>query len=218
MVGRIQRPLFDHYGTNREGVWKDSRGHVQGLAGKRLCTDDIADWAGSKRLIDSAIETFGGLYVLVNNAGILRDRLLINTSEQEWDDVIRVHMGGHFLPTKWAGLYWRDQSKAGKRVKASVVNTTSTSGLLSNVGQANYGAAKSGIAAMTEIAQKELATENCRIAGKTFFVYGSKVHLFRPWTMVDVIDSGLTSGRLRVLRPKPISGATWSGVRRSAST
>jgi NAD(P)-dependent dehydrogenase (short-subunit alcohol dehydrogenase family) len=209
--------------------------------------DDVADWAGSKRLVDAAIETFGDLHVLVNNAGILRDRLLINTSEQEWDDVIRVHLRGHFLPTKWAGLYWRDQSKAGKPLKASVINTTSTSGLLSNVGQANYGAAKSGIATMTEIAQKELdrygvrvnaiapaartrltmsipgaedrqeermrkaaelgfdamdpgnvspfvaylATENCPIAGKTFFVYGGKVHLFQPWTMVDVIDNGL---------------------------
>ena len=101
--------------------------------------------------------------MLVNNAGILRDRLLINTSEQEWDDVIRVHLRGHFLPLKWAGLYWWEQAKEGKTVKASVINTTSTSGLMSNVGQANYGAAKSGIAPMTEIAAKELDRYGVRV-------------------------------------------------------
>jgi NAD(P)-dependent dehydrogenase (short-subunit alcohol dehydrogenase family) len=94
--------------------------------------------------------------VLVNNAGILRDRVLINMTEDEWDAVIHVHLKGHFVPTRHAATYWREQSKAGKEVKASVINTSSTSGLLGNPGQANYGAAKAGIAAFTVIAAREL--------------------------------------------------------------
>ena len=220
---------------------------IRSLGGEAIANhDDVADWEGSQRLVNSAIEAFGGLHVLVNNAGILRDRVLVNMTEQEWDDVIRVHLRGHFLPTKWAAVYWREETKAGRSVKASVINTTSTSGLNSNPGQSNYGAAKSGIATFTEITQKELvrygvrcnaiapaartrltlsspgaaeryeerarlaevsgfdasdpanvspfvaylATENCPIAGKTFFVYGSKVHLFQPWTIIDAIDAG----------------------------
>ncbi|MCU1504656.1 MAG: putative enzyme [Ilumatobacteraceae bacterium] len=206
--------------------------------------DDVSDWEGSQRLVNTAIETFGDLDVLVNNAGILRDRMIVNMTEAEWDAVIRVHLRGHFLPLKWAAVYWREQSKAGKPVNASVINTSSTSGLLSNAGQANYGAAKTGIATMTEIAQKELvrygvrvnaiapaaatrltatvpgsqertaarqaeavetgfdkfapgnispfvaylATADCPIAGKTFFVYAGTVHLFQPYTIVDKIS------------------------------
>ena len=119
--------------------------------------DNVADWEGAKRMIDAAIEAFGDLHVLVNNAGILRDRVIINMSEGEWDAVIAVHLKGHFAPLHHAAVYWREQTKAGKTVKASVINTSSTSGLNSNPGQANYGAAKSGIATLTEIAAKELA-------------------------------------------------------------
>ena len=124
--------------------------------------DDVADWEGSQRLVNAAIEHFGDLHVLVNNAGILRDRVVVNMTEDEWDSVIRVHLRGHFLPTKFAGIYWREQSKAGVEVNASVINTTSTSGLLSNAGQSNYGAAKSGIATFTEICQKELGRYGVR--------------------------------------------------------
>src|SRR5207249_8362008 len=98
------------------------------------------------RLINAAIEAFGDLHVLVNNAGILRDRVLVNMTEEEWDSVIHVHLKGHFVPTRWAAAYWREQTKAGKQVKASVISTASTSGLLGNTGQTNYGAAKAGIA------------------------------------------------------------------------
>ena len=125
--------------------------------------DDVTDWEGGKRLIDTAIETYGDLHVLVNNAGILRDRVLINMTEDEWDAVIHVHLKGHFVPTRHAAAYWREQTKAGKEVKASVINTSSTSGLLGNPGQTNYGAAKAGIAAFTTIAATELARYGVRV-------------------------------------------------------
>jgi NAD(P)-dependent dehydrogenase (short-subunit alcohol dehydrogenase family) len=120
-------------------------------------TDDVADWEGAKRLVDQAVEVFGRLDVLVNNAGILRDRMLFNMSEEEWDSVIRVHLKGTFAPMRWAAAYWRAEAKAERPVDARIVNTSSTSGLFANPGQANYGAAKSGIASMTQIAAKELA-------------------------------------------------------------
>jgi NAD(P)-dependent dehydrogenase (short-subunit alcohol dehydrogenase family) len=119
-------------------------------------TDDISTWAGSERLVGQAIESFGKLDVLVNNAGILRDRMLANMTEAEWDAVIQVHLKGTFAPTRIAAAYWRDQSKAGEQVDARVINTTSPSGLFGNVGQTNYGAAKAGIAAFSVIAAAEL--------------------------------------------------------------
>jgi NAD(P)-dependent dehydrogenase (short-subunit alcohol dehydrogenase family) len=118
--------------------------------------DDVSDWDGAKRMIDQAVETFGDLHVLVNNAGILRDRMLVNMSIEEWDAVIRVHLRGHFCPTRWAATYWRDQSKNGVAGQRSVINTSSASGLFGNVGQTNYGAAKAGVASFTVIAAMEL--------------------------------------------------------------
>jgi NAD(P)-dependent dehydrogenase (short-subunit alcohol dehydrogenase family) len=125
--------------------------------------DNVADWEGGQRLVNAAVEAFGDLHVLVNNAGILRDRVLVNMTEEEWDAVIHVHLKGHFVPTRWAAAYWREQSKAGKEVKASVINTSSTSGLLGNPGQTNYGAAKSGIATFSQIAAQELKRYGVRV-------------------------------------------------------
>lgn len=125
--------------------------------------DDITDWEGGKRLIETAVEAYGDLHVLVNNAGILRDRVLVNMTEADWDSVIQVHLKGHFVPTRHAAAYWREQTKAGVEVKASVVNTSSTSGLLGNPGQSNYGAAKAGIAAFTTIAAEELGRYGVRV-------------------------------------------------------
>ena len=119
-------------------------------------TDDVADWDGARRLVEQAVDVFGRLDVLVNNAGILRDRMLFNMSEAEWDAVIRVHLKGTFAPTRWAAEYWRAEHKAGRPVDARVINTSSTSGLFANPGQSNYGAAKSGIATLSIIAAKEL--------------------------------------------------------------
>ncbi|WP_394944387.1 SDR family oxidoreductase [uncultured Ilumatobacter sp.] len=118
--------------------------------------DNVADWDGAKRMVDMAIETFGGLDAVVNNAGILRDRMLANMTEQEWDAVINVHLKGTFAPARHAAAYWREQSKAGHAVAGRIVNTSSVSGIYGNVGQSNYGAAKAGIAAFTQITSMEL--------------------------------------------------------------
>jgi NAD(P)-dependent dehydrogenase (short-subunit alcohol dehydrogenase family) len=119
-------------------------------------TDDISDWEGASRLVAQAVEVFGDLHVLVNNAGILRDRMLVNMSEAEWDAVIKVHLKGTAGPSHHAAAYWRDRSKAGETVDARIINTSSPSGIYGNAGQTNYGAAKAGIAAFTIIAALEL--------------------------------------------------------------
>jgi NAD(P)-dependent dehydrogenase (short-subunit alcohol dehydrogenase family) len=203
--------------------------------------DDVADWAGAQRLVQQSVETFGRLDILVNNAGILRDKVLAQMSEQEWDSVIRVHLKGHFAPLHFAAGHWRERSKAGEQVRASVINTTSTSGLHSNPGQANYGAAKSGIATLTEIAAKELsrygvrvnaiapaartrliaqtptvdalmpaaaagefdpwdpanisplvaslASPECTVTGRIFWVAGGTVKLYKPWSVESRVES-----------------------------
>jgi NAD(P)-dependent dehydrogenase (short-subunit alcohol dehydrogenase family) len=125
-------------------------------------TDDVADWDGAKRLVEQAVGTFGELHVLVNNAGILRDRMLVNMTEQDWDAVTHVHLRGHFCPTRHAAAYWRDRSKAGQEVRASLIHTSSASGVLFNVGQTNYGAAKAGIASFSAICALELGRYGVR--------------------------------------------------------
>jgi NAD(P)-dependent dehydrogenase (short-subunit alcohol dehydrogenase family) len=119
-------------------------------------TSDVADWKGAEEMVAQAVDTFGRLDVLINNAGILRDRMLVNMSEQEWDAVIRVHLKGTFAPTHYAANYWRKEQKQGKPVDARVINTTSHSALFANVGQANYAAAKGGIATFSQLAAREL--------------------------------------------------------------
>jgi NAD(P)-dependent dehydrogenase (short-subunit alcohol dehydrogenase family) len=126
-------------------------------------TDDVSDWDGAARLIARAIDEFGRLDVLINNAGILRDRMLVNLSEDEWDVVMRVNVKGHVAPLRHAAAHWRVRAKAGEKVQASVVNTSSPSGLFANVGQSNYGAAKTAVAGLTMIAAKELAPYGVRV-------------------------------------------------------
>jgi NAD(P)-dependent dehydrogenase (short-subunit alcohol dehydrogenase family) len=201
--------------------------------------DDITSADGADGLVRQAIEEFGALHVLVNNAGILRDRTIINMTDGEWDDVVRVHLRGHFMPLRAAARYWREESKAGQALRPSVINTTSTSGLFNNPGQANYGTAKTGIATLTIIAHRELqrygvkvnaiapaartrltlatpglsdtimrapaegfdamdpanvspfvaylATADCPIQGRIFFVAGGGIHLFQPFAIIDSI-------------------------------
>ncbi len=137
---------------------------ITAMGGEAIANaDDVSEWEGGRRVVEAAVEAFGDLHVLVNNAGILRDRALVNMTEEEWDSVIRVHLKGHFVPTRWAARHWREQSKAGRNVSASVVNTSSTSGLLGNPGQTNYGAAKAGLGAFTVIAAQELARYGVRV-------------------------------------------------------
>ena len=137
---------------------------IKAMGGEAVAnSDDIADWEGGQRLVRAAVEAFGDLHVLVNNAGILRDKMLVNMTEAEWDSVIHVHLKGHFVPTRHAAAYWREQVKEGREVKAAVVNTSSTSGLLGNPGQTNYGAAKAGIGAFTAIAAQELSRYGVRV-------------------------------------------------------
>jgi NAD(P)-dependent dehydrogenase (short-subunit alcohol dehydrogenase family) len=156
-----------------------------------VSVDDISTWPGARSVIATAIDTFGELHVLVNNAGILRDRMLVNMTEEEWDAVIRVHLKGTFGPTHFAAAYWRDRSKAGDSVDARVINTSSTSGLFANPGQTNYGAAKSGIATFSVIAAKELGR------------YGVTVNAIAPGALTR-----MTENLSRPRRETPAAG--WS--------
>jgi NAD(P)-dependent dehydrogenase (short-subunit alcohol dehydrogenase family) len=153
-------------GSNEEDAVAEVVSEVRALGAEAVANyDDVAEWEGGQRLVQTALDAFGDLHVLVNNAGILRDRYLVNMTEQEWDEVVQVHLKGHFAPLRHAAAYWRDQVKAGRQVSASVINTSSTSGLFGNPGQANYGAAKAGIGALTVIAAAELARYGVRVNG-----------------------------------------------------
>ena len=118
--------------------------------------DDVATWEGAAHLVDQAVEVFGDLNILVNNAGFLRDRISFNMSEDDFDSVLRVHLKGHFAPSKFAASYWRDRSKAGNEVYGRIINTSSEAGLWGNPGQSNYSAAKGGIYSMTLTLAREL--------------------------------------------------------------
>ncbi len=142
--------------------------------------DDISDFDGAGRLIGTAIEAFGGLDTLVNNAGILRDRMFVNMSVEEWDAVIRVHLRGTFCPTKHATSYWRDEAKAGRTRVARIVNTSSPTGLYGNAGQANYATAKAGLAGLTQVLAEELGR------------YGVCVNAISPSALTDM-TAGLTA-------------------------
>ncbi len=169
------------------------RQEVEALGGEAVASaDDVADWEGAQRAVSTAVEAFGELHVVVNNAGIVRDRFLVNMTEDEWDDVVRVHLKGHFATTRWAAVHWREQSKAGKDVKASVINTSSTSGLLGNPGQANYAAAKAGIAAFTQICALELAR------------YGVRCNAIVPAARTRLTEA--TPGLAEMMKPPDDSG------------
>jgi NAD(P)-dependent dehydrogenase (short-subunit alcohol dehydrogenase family) len=162
--------VVNDLGGSRDGQGADSTpaqevvDEIVAAGGEAVAnSDDVSTWDGAERLVQQAIDTFGDLHVLVNNAGILRDRMLANMSEEEWDAVMRVHLKGHFCPTRMAAAYWRDQSKAGVAAPRAVVNTASTSGLFGQIGQTNYGAAKTGIATFTIIANAELKRYGVRV-------------------------------------------------------
>jgi NAD(P)-dependent dehydrogenase (short-subunit alcohol dehydrogenase family) len=156
--------VVNDFGGGVDGAGRDTGpahevvAEIEAIGGSAVAnTADVADWEGARSLIEAAVERFGHVDVLVNNAGILRDRMLFNMTEEEWDAVVRVHLKGTFAPTRWAAAHWRERHKAGDATDARVINTSSTSGLFANPGQTNYGAAKSGIATFSIIAAKELA-------------------------------------------------------------
>ncbi len=172
-IGREHALEFARQGAkvvvNDLGAERDGSGNSTGPAGE-VVTEirdlggeavangaDVADWDQAKDLIDDAIKAFGRLDVLVNNAGFLRDRMLANTSEEEWDAVIRVHLKGHFVTARHAASYWRDQAKAGETVDARIINTSSGAGIMGSVGQGNYSAAKAGIVGLTLVQSAEFA-------------------------------------------------------------
>ena len=155
--------VVNDLGTSGDGQGKsdgpaaDVVAEIEALGGQALAnTDDISDFEGAKNFINSAIEGFGKIDVLVNNAGFLRDRMVVSTSAEEWDAVINVHLRGHFCPTRHAAEYWRGESKAGREVDARIINTSSGAGLMGSVGQGAYSAAKAGIAALTLVESAEL--------------------------------------------------------------
>ena len=162
-IGRDEALLFAKEGArvvvndvNADGA-QAVVSEIIALGGEAVAnSDDISDWDGAGRLIQTALDSFGGLDTLVNNAGILRDRMFVNMTIDDWDAVMRVHLRGTFAPTKHAVTYWREQSKNGDQRVARIVNTSSPSGIYGNIGQANYGAAKSGIATFTQILGEEL--------------------------------------------------------------
>ncbi|HLX79070.1 MAG TPA: SDR family NAD(P)-dependent oxidoreductase [Burkholderiales bacterium] len=158
------RVVVNDLGANVDGTGRDASFAAQTVADIRKAGgeavvngDDVSSWAGAKHMIDHAVEAYGKLDIVVNNAGILRDRMLVNMSEEEWDAVIQVHLKGTFAPSRHAAAHWRElHKKTGDPVMGRIINTTSTSGIYGNVGQSNYGAAKAGIAAFTIIAAREL--------------------------------------------------------------
>tara|TARA_B100001057_G_scaffold10565_3_gene10072 strand:- start:3650 stop:4549 length:900 start_codon:yes stop_codon:yes gene_type:complete len=161
---------------------------IKAMGGEAVVNgDDVSSWNGAKNMIDQAVETFGTLDVVVNNAGILRDRMLVNMTEDEWDSVIQVHLKGTFAPSRHAAAYWRQKSKdAGEKVNARIINTSSTSGLYGNVGQTNYGAAKAGIAAFTIIAARELGRIGVTVNSISPTAYTRMTDNLREYTEEDI--------------------------------
>jgi NAD(P)-dependent dehydrogenase (short-subunit alcohol dehydrogenase family) len=156
------RVVVNDIGTSREGEGASGApaqqvvDEIKAAGGEAVAnTSDVADWDGAQALIQTALDEFGGLDVLVNNAGFLRDRMLANMSVEEWDAVIRVHLRGHFCPLRHAAAYWKEQSKSGALVDARIINTSSGAGLMGSVGQGNYAAAKAGIVGLTLNASAE---------------------------------------------------------------
>ncbi len=216
------RVVVNDLGGSSTGVGADASpaeqvvAEIMAAGGEAVAShDDVTDWEGAQRLVETALEAYGGLDVLVNNAGILRDRMLANMTEEEWDSVVKVHLKGHFAPLRFAAAHWRDKAKAGDHVRASVINTSSTSGLFGNVGQANYGAAKMGIAALTIIASKELGRYGVRVnaiapAARTRLTaaLGGGVEVDPESSAFDAMDAGNISPFVAYLATEscPING------------
>ncbi len=153
----VNDPGGDVHGAGGGGAAADVAAEIRAAGGEAVAnTDSCADFAAAEAMVAQAVDTYGGLDVLVNNAGILRDRTIFNMTEDEWDAVMHVHLKGTFAPTRHACAYWRAEAKAGRPRPGRVICTTSQSGLFANPGQANYAAAKAGIAAFTQVVAMEM--------------------------------------------------------------
>jgi len=200
--------VVNDLGVSREGLGRDTSAaqqvvdEIKAAGGEAIVNcDDVSEWKEAEHMIHSTVEHFGKLDVVINNAGILRDRMLVNMEESEWDAVIKVHLKGTFAPCHHAAVYWRAQQKlTGEPVNARLINTTSFSGLLGNIGQSNYGAAKAGIAAFTIITARELKR------------YGITVNAISPHAQTRMTESlrERTPEEIALRHPRWIAAAaTW---------
>ena len=207
--------VVNDLGVSREGLGRDTSAaqqvvdEIKAAGGEAIANcDDVSEWKEAEHMIHSTVEHFGKLDVLINNAGILRDRMLVNMEENEWDAVIKVHLKGTFAPCHHAAVYWRGQQKlTGESVNARIINTTSFSGILGNVGQSNYGAAKAGIAAFTIITARELKR------------YGITVNAISPHAQTRMTESlrERTPEEIALRHPRWIAAAaTWLASTESA--
>ncbi|MEV4331932.1 SDR family oxidoreductase [Streptomyces sp. NPDC049597] len=181
---------------------------IRALGGEAVAHGgDITTADGAASLVAAALDAFGRLDTLVNNAGFLRDRMLVNLDEDDWDAVMRVHLKGHFLPLKHAAAHWRAEAKAGRTPEARVINTSSGAGLLGSVGQGNYAAAKAGIIGLTLVAAAEMSR------------YGVQVNAIAPaartrmteWTFADTMAAP-EEGGFDAMAPQNVSPlVVWLG-------
>jgi NAD(P)-dependent dehydrogenase (short-subunit alcohol dehydrogenase family) len=204
--------VVNDFGGSRDGTGGDAgpahdvANEIKAAGGQAVPhVGDVSSLADASAMVQLAIDTFGGLDVLVNNAGILRDRMLFSMSEDEWDAVIKVHLKGTWAPSRVAAEYWRNRAKAGDTNDARIVNTTSVSGLYCNPGQTNYGAAKAGIAAFTLIAAEELGR------------YGVTVNAIAPGAMTRLTeDLGLSAEMTSRFGPEWVAPViTWLASKQS---
>ncbi len=204
-AGEGAKVVVNDLGGDWDGTGADDRAasqvveEIRAAGGEAVAHfDDISEEAGAASLIATAMEAFGSLDAVVNNAGILRDKMVFNMGADDWDAVMKVHLRGHFLVTRAAAQHWRERSKAGEPVNASIVNTSSTSGILGNAGQSNYGAAKAGIAAFSCITAMELQR------------YGVRVNAIAPGARTRMTektfgDLSIAEGAFDVLAPENVA-------------
>jgi NAD(P)-dependent dehydrogenase (short-subunit alcohol dehydrogenase family) len=199
------RVVVNDLGGEWDGTGADRRAasqvaeEIEAAGGEAVAHfEDVSEEAGAQSLIAQALDRWGRLDAVVNNAGILRDRMVFNMPVEDWDAVIKVHLRGHFLVTRAACAHWRERSKAGEEVRAAIVNTSSTSGILGNAGQSNYGAAKAGIAAFSCIVAMEVGR------------YGVRVNAIAPGARTRMTektfgDLSLPAGQFDALAPENVA-------------
>lgn len=205
--------VVNDFGGSRDGTGADAGPaqevveEIRAAGGEAVAhVGDVSSLADATAMIQLAIETYGGLDVVVNNAGILRDRMLFSMTEEEWDAVIKVHLKGTWAPSRVASGYWRDRAKGGEKNDARLINTTSVSGIYGNPGQTNYGAAKAGIATFTQIAAEELGR------------YGVTANAVAPGALTRLTsDLGMADAMVEKYSPRWVAPLiTWLASTQSA--